>query len=83
MNDKQKELNKFIVQYDEKKLENAFNEYKEKQERQFHIMTVGEYKTTSELVENLNFKEGDKFGKYIQHETEKQNAINNFLHTQL
>ena len=81
MNDKQKELNKFIVQYDEKKLENAFKEYKEKQEREFHVMTVGEYKTVNELVENLNLKEGDKFGKYIQHETEKQNVINNFLHT--
>lgn len=49
--------------------------------REFHIMTVGEYQAMHELVENLNFKEGDKFGKYIQHETEKQNAINNFLHT--
>lgn len=49
--------------------------------REFHIMTVGEYEAMHELVKNLNFKEGDKFGKYIQYETEKQNVINNFLHT--
>lgn len=49
--------------------------------REFRVVTIGEYEAMSELVENLNFKEGDKFGKYIQHETEKQNVINNFLHT--
>lgn len=49
--------------------------------REFNVMTVGEYQAMHELVENLNFKEGDKFGKYIQHETEKQSVINNLLHT--
>lgn len=50
-------------------------------EREFHVITVEEYQAMHELVKNLNFKEGDKFGKYIQQETEKQNVINNFLHT--
>lgn len=57
------------------------NDKKNNNKREFHIMTVREYDAMHKLVKSLNFKEGDKFGKHIQHETEKQNVINNFLHT--
>lgn len=37
------------------------NDKQNNNKREFRIITVGEYEAMRELVENLNFKEGDAY----------------------